>query len=449
MYGTLRKNIGFSLLPWAFLFLFEPSYALFDPLPDFIGYFIICVAIINMADINIRVREAFCAFRKAIVISILKYASIYLLDRFFVEQEQTVSILLFVFIFSFCELVVLIPAYKKLFEGMLSLGMLYGGEAVYHTNKKGGANLTEKAFRFSVLFLIAQKSLAALPEFTTLTLNDSYEFIKLLRVFSIILAIPFGVAWLVKMTKYCQMVREDKPFIEAVSNLYTEKADANPNFFTVRVLSVGILMFTVGFALSLDVYSEHINLLPDFIGYAVIALAALFLRDFSDKWIRVIVTSALGIASSVTFQIFNKKLMDNFFLSEITKNIEAYNAYYTVFAIRIVEAILFVVVLGTVVSFMSDIFSGYTDLSRDDLQREHKMLEKTFVRISIFAFVTAIITAASTVFYGYAQPMYYLRWYYSYSLLISFVLNVVFVFAICHFFNVIKNCIRRRYSLYL
>ena len=378
MYGILRKNIGFSLLPWAFLFLFEPSYALFDPLPDFIGYFIICVAIINMSDINIRVREAFFAFRKAIVISILKYASIYLLDKFFVEAEHTVSLLIFVFIFSFCELVVLIPAYKKLFEGMLSLGMLYGGEAVYYSKKKGRANLTEKAYRLSIFFLIIQKSLAALPEFTTLTLNESYEFIILLRVFSIILIIPFGVAWLVKMIRYCKMVREVKPFIDTVSRLYVEKADANPNFFTVRVLSVGIFMFTVGFALSLDVYSEHINLLPDFIGYAVIAMAAMFLRAFSDKWIDVLVTSIIGIASSATFQIFNKKLMDNFFLSEITKNIDAYNAYYTVFAIRIVEAILFVVILGTVISFMSDIFSGYTDLAREDLKREHKFLYALF-----------------------------------------------------------------------
>ena len=449
MYGILRKNIGFTLLPWAFLFLFEPSYALFDPLPDFIGYFIICVAIINMSDINIRVREAFVAFRKAIVLSFLKYASIYFLNKFFVEAEQTVSLLIFVFIFSFCELIVLIPAYKKLFEGMLSLGMLYGGEAVYFTKKEGGANLTEKAFRFTVLFLITQKVLAALPEFTTLTLNDSYEFIKLLRAFSMILVIPFGIIWLVKMTKYCKAVREDQPFIEAISSLYEEKADANPNFFTVRVLSVGILMFIVGFALSLDIYSEHINLLPDFLGYAVIALAALFLRDFSDKWIGVLITSVFGVASSVAFQIYNKKLMENFFLSEITKDIEAYNAYYTAFAIRIVEAILFVIVLGTVISFMSDIFSGYTDLSRDNLQREHKMLEKTFIKISIFAFVTAIFTAVSGVFYGYAQPMYYLKWYYSYSLLISFVLNAVFVLAIYHFFDVIKNCIRRRYKLYL
>ena len=109
----------------------------------------------------------------------------------------------------------------------------------------------------------------------------------------------------------------------------------------------------------------------------MIALAALFLRDFSDKWIGVLITSVFGVASSVAFQIYNKKLMENFFLSEITKDIEAYNAYYTAFAIRIVEAILFVIVLGTVISFMSDIFSGYTDLSRDNLQREHKMLEKT------------------------------------------------------------------------
>lgn len=449
MYGNLRKNIGFSLLPWAFLFLFEPSYALFDPLPDFIGYFIICVAIINMADINLRVREAFIGFRRAILISLLKYVSIYFLDKFFLENEQTVSLLIFAFIFSFCELMVLIPAYKKLFEGMLSLGMLYGGDAVYYSKKKGRANISEKAFRFSVFFLIIQKTLAAIPEFTTLSLNDSYEFIKLLRVFSIIIVLPFGIAWLIKMIKYCSAVREDKPFIEAVSNSYNEKADANPNFFTVRVLSVGLLMLTIGFSLSIDLYSEHLNLLPDFIGYGIIFLAAIFLRDYSDKWIGVAVTSVIGAASSIAFQIFNGKLINNFFLSEISKNIEAYDAYYTAFALRIAEAIMFLIVFGATVSFLSDIFSVYTDLGRDDMEREHRSLTKAFKKGSATTFIIAMLTAASGVFYGYAQPFYYLRWYYSYSLLISFVFNVVFAFTVWNFLEVIKNCIKRRYSLYL
>lgn len=77
MYGKMRKNIGFSLIPFAFLFLFEPHYALIDLLPDFIGYFIICLAIINLADINLRIREAFWGFRKAIAISICKYVALY------------------------------------------------------------------------------------------------------------------------------------------------------------------------------------------------------------------------------------------------------------------------------------------------------------------------------------------------------------------------------------
>ena len=449
MYGTLRKNIGFSLLPWAFLFLFEPSYALLDPLPDFIGYIIICIAIINMADINARVREAFVGFRKAIIVSVCKYATIYLLNKFFLEEEQTVSLLIFVFIFSFCEILLLIPAYKKLFDGMLSLGIFYGGEAIYYTKKKKRANLTEKAFRFSVFFIIVQKIFAAIPEFTTLSLNDSYEFIKLLRIFSIIIVLPLGIAWLVKMFKYCKKISEDKPFINSVSSFYLEKAEGNPNFFTVRVLSVGLLMLTVGSALTIDVYSEHLNLLPDFIGYGVIALSAIFLKNYSNKWVKVFVASLFGVVSSALFQYFNGKLLNNFYLSEITKNIGAYNAYYTAFAMRIIEAILFLIVLGTIISFLSDIFSEYTDMAREELVREHKTLEKAFVRRSIIMFIMALLAAASGVFYGYAQPFYYLRWYYSYSLLISFILNVAFVFSAYQFFDMIKSCIKRRYSLYL
>ena len=89
MNGKLKKNIGFSLMPLAFLFLFEPRYTLVDPLPDFIGYILLCAAIINLADINPRVYEAFLGFRKAILVSMLKYVALYMLYSFVYESANT------------------------------------------------------------------------------------------------------------------------------------------------------------------------------------------------------------------------------------------------------------------------------------------------------------------------------------------------------------------------
>ena len=57
MNGRLIRNIGFTLLPFAFLFLFEPGISIKDPIPDCIGYVIFCLAIRNLADIEIKNKE--------------------------------------------------------------------------------------------------------------------------------------------------------------------------------------------------------------------------------------------------------------------------------------------------------------------------------------------------------------------------------------------------------
>lgn len=449
MYGKLSKNIGFSLLPFAFLFLFEPNYTLYDVLPDCIGYFIICLAIINMADINIKVREAFAYFRRAIFISLAKYLAIYLLDKFFVDIEQNVSLLLFTFVFSFLELIVLIPAYKKLFEGFLSLGLLYGGEAVYYSKKAGKPNLTEKAFRFTLVFLTVQKLCAMLPEFTTLISHDFYEFIILLRVFGIIIVIPFGIIWLVKTIKYCYRVKKDEPFIKAVSDLYEEKANANPHFFTVRVLSTGLLILAIGLVASIDIYSDGVNLLPDYFCYGAILFEAAFLMKYSKKWLLVAISSLLGLVVSVFLHISNNYFAKNFYFSEISKEIDAYNAYYTTFFLKIAEAVFFVATITAILVFLWDIYKNYSDLARIERGREHRELKKIFVSGTITLSILAVLTGASGVFYYYAQPFYYTAWYYYYSMIISVAVNFIFAIYVWFFLESVKSAIKRRYSLYL
>ena len=402
-----------------------------------------------MADINIKVRESFAHFRRAIFISLAKYISIYLLDKFFVDIEQNVSLLLFTFVFSFLELIVLIPAYKKLFEGFLSLGLLYGGDAVYYTKKAGKANLTEKAFRFTFIFLSIQKLCATLPEFTTLISHSFYEFIILLRVFGIIIVIPFGIVWLIKMIKYCHFVKKDKMFINAISSIYEEKASANPHFFTVRVLSTGLLVLAIGLITSIDVYSDGVNILPDYFCYAGILFSAVFLMKYSKKWLPTAIVSFLGVIISAIQQISNNNFVKNHYFSEISKKIEAYNAYYTAFFFKLAEAIIFAVTIATMIAFLWDIYKNYSDLSRIERGREHREFKRIFVRGAVTIAILAAMTVASGVFYYYAQPFYYTAWYYYYSMIISIAINIIFAIYVWFFLESFKSTVKRRYSLYL
>ena len=156
MNGKLKKNIGFSLMIFAFFFLFEPSFGLIDPIPDIIGYAILCSALINLADINDRIYASFKSFRLGMLFSALRAVTYIVLENVFVDDEQTVGLLLFVFIFAVCDFIWIIPGYRALFDGLLSLGMFEGGDAVYYRKREKGRNASEKLKGLTIVFLIVK-----------------------------------------------------------------------------------------------------------------------------------------------------------------------------------------------------------------------------------------------------------------------------------------------------
>lgn len=464
MSGKLHKNIGFSLLPFAFLFLFEPGYAIIDPLPDFIGYIIMCSAVINLADINPRISEALGGFRKAILISLLRFLSIYLLDKVFIADEQTVGVLLFTFVFAFFELVVLIPAYRQLFEGLLSLGMLHNGTAVYlkylkktkKTDPESGKeiiyvkesrrNITEKAYTLTACFLVVRAASMTLPEFTTLISNNSYEFVRLLRFFGVLLTLPIGIVWLIKMISYCAKNRSDTPFIKELSEIYVKNAKENPNFYVVRLLSSVLYTLIVAFVISADFYSDYINLLPDFLFYIVLIVGAIFVRRFSNKWKYLLITSVSGAILNAVSHLLTLDFHKKFYPAAIKKNLEAYNSFYRMASFHIVDALILILTVVIVIFVLWDIFKMHTDITYASNIKEQKEEKSRFLKGAISTLVLAVLAAGGSVYYVLAQPFYNSElWFFYYSNIISVVISLGFTFTSVYFIGYINSCIKYHY----
>ena len=468
MNGKLKKNIGFSLMPLAFLFLFEPGYTVLDPLPDFFGYAILCLAMINLADISPRIMDAFVGFRKGILISGLRAFSIYLLQTVFSGNHRTVGLLLFAFVFSFFELVVMIPAYKSFFEGLLSLGMMHDGKAVYEKkrklisriNRKTGErvewiresrkNRTEKIFSLTVAFLLVKHCAMVLPEFTTLSGNTSYEFVSLLRVFGLVIALPISVAWLIRVCLYCAAVRKDTQFIDNLSALYLGRVNENPEFFTVREITVGIDVLLTSLILTVDFYSDYVNLIPDVLSYAVLIVAAILLRRYSQKWKLLSVVSACGIVTSFLSHYSAVHFHAEFYPNAIRKNLEAYHAYYRMLSYHILDAIIFCTVAVLSLLMLWDVYKCYTVLTLPDIEKEKREYRRKFILGGTFTLFFAIAAAVGTVYYILAQPFYYTgHWYFYYSTMISVAIDLIFVFAISYFIGFVKGAVRFRFRRYL
>lgn len=468
MNGRLKKNIGFTLMPFAFVFLFEPGYAILDVLPDFIGYIFLCAAIINLSDICPKMQDAYNGFRKGILISVLRFVSIYLLKSIFIGDEQTVGVLLFTFVFSLAELVLLIPAYKSFFESIQFLAMMHDGSAVYQKRIKTvrikdhqsgkvikkqeyvGKNLTERVLSLTVFFLIVRSLAMTLPEFTTLIDNSSYEFIKILRLLSALIVLPVCILWLVRIISFCAAVRKDSHFIENLSDKYLAKAKATPELFTVRELTTGLYVMLTAFVLCIDIYVDKINILPNFIFFAVLLLGAIFLRKYSRLWKYITLSAAVGALSSVASYASTVYFHNNHQLSAIRKNIEAYNAFYRMFAFNIIEAVVLAATSVITVIFLWNIFKHHTNMSVTDYGREKKEATQKYVVFGCLSVFTSLIAGGSRIYFVAVQPYLNIdKWIFNYSSMISTALSTIFAVSFAFFVHYVIGEIKYRYRLSL
>lgn len=484
MNGKLKKNIGFSLMPLAFLFLFEPRYTLIDPLPDFIGYMLLCAAIINLADINPRIYEAFLGFRKAILVSMLKYVALYMLYSFvyesantpvydgaedwaigvFHESEMAVGILLFVFVFGLFEMVVLIPAYRSLFEGMLSLGMYNDGTAIYlkkitkreKIDKKTGhktvlvreskRNLTEKAYFLTVALILGQVLANILPELTTLITNTSYAFVVHLRVLLMVLLVPISIAWLIKMLGYCSKIRMDTPFINNVSQKYVTFATENPDLYVVRKLIMGVSSLIVASVLCLNLYVNEVKVIPGFVFAMVVIFSAVTLRKYSKKWGLVISFATINtILSAVTYFATVKFYSD----SSLSK-LETYNAYNLLVGLSIAESVSFIITFIFTLIMVWEVYGKHTDISFTKEKQSYKAEKTYFLKGAVACTVSAIMMALANVYYVYANHPYLIiniKWIVEYSSVIVLGVSLVFIGILIYNLGNVINSIKCHYKL--
>ena len=449
MQARLQRNVGFSLIMFAFFFLFEPTYALVDALPDFIGYTILCVALINLADINDKIATSFKGFRNAIAISVLRYISMIYLNNAFSENEQSVGRLLFVFVFAILDLVIIIPAYRALFEGLLTLGLFEGGEAVYLKKKENGRNATEKIFSLTVLFLVFKNIICALPEFTSLQSNSGYEFVGVIRILAILLVAPISIIWLINILLYFRRIKNDTPFIEALSAKYMRKAEATPDYFTRRALTFALYTVLAAFVFTFDFYVENVNILPDIIFYGIVILMAVILRKKAIHRVKVVVLSALGSMISAGIGILEKDFFSRFTIEAVIKNFEAYNKYNLLVVLYAMKGIIFALLTYFVLKSVYNAFDAYIVTKQTDNEsyvQEHGKALRTRI---IIAFSLSLLSALSTMYRVLTLPHYDTSWICYYSGIITSLVQIAFIASICSTIIYLVGEVKYNYKTFL
>lgn len=439
--GKARKNMGLGLVIAAFFFLFNPYLSVVDVIPDFIGYALLCIGISQLADMNYHFEEALRYFKKMLLVSLAQTFCLFILFGFVTGKERPTALLLFAFTFAAIDIIVLTHAYNAFFEGMIYMGSRMDSTAVFHISEaqqkrfqrkkekweariqkenerrkkknlparplrelRAPQNATSRMALFTTVFVVVKAVLTALPEFASLALSSAedtaqnrfelYDFIGLFREVELLILVPLGIAWLVKMVKYVRSLTNDTAFMSALYEKYVTEVEPKSYLFIQRAIKLAFAVFSIGALFSIDFYIENNSILPDFLCPIIFIVALLLLKKFIKiPFYTYLLCGAHAVTSAITY-ILSANFYSNYTLSLTNIRIEAYNAFQIVSIVKIVDSVLFFAMMLSLLPVLHTVIKSYTGFapvseanvhSEEKLRYVHSMLGKKLIVLLVIA----------------------------------------------------------------
>ena len=150
----------YRLFLFGLFFLINPYFWVFDVLPDFIGFILMCFGVDKLSDLEGRFAAAKKGFIELAVISAVKTAGLVLLPHI-----DEIFVIVLVFSFGLLEAMFFIPAMKNLFEGFRYFGIRSGSNAAEYKS--------ESIQSLACVAYCLRIALAFLPEVPKLFVNST------------------------------------------------------------------------------------------------------------------------------------------------------------------------------------------------------------------------------------------------------------------------------------
>lgn len=315
-------------------------------------------------------------------------------------------------------------------------------------------NATTKATVLTLTFIILKPVLTFAPEILSMfdtTVNPNlnvnfYRYVDSFRLLSLFFLIPIGIVWLVGFVKYIRSIIKDKPFMNEISDKYTDEITPKTFMFIQRYIKLAFVVLAVALVFNIDFYIDNISILPDFISPIIFIIVLGIIRKFAKAPI-ISYVFAIGyiVTSAITF-ICNIYFYDNYTLTLTYINPEAYDVFMLLTVFKIVDSLMFAGMIISLLPLLSKIImenTGFVPISTTNFNAEekveyvHSMLKKKLTIISVFT----VIAAASSICY-----MLFLRQF-LYMWIIEFVVYIAFAVYFIHTLNDIQEEIDYKYML--
>ncbi len=455
------KHMGFLWVLLSALFLFNPTVACVDILPDAIGYLFLWIGLSRLADLNDYIEEALRRVKILFWFSVIHLALYSLISDTIAMADPVLKnpledrsfTLLFALIRMLFQCFLLIPAYRAMFRGIDRLADRFG-DGVLSRERRGRTAADRMASR-STTFVIANSLLSVLPEATSLTSGDLnttasfdwYDFIFMFRVLSVMLSLIFSTVWLIFFICYFVRVLRRREWLKKLRVSYGTDVLTQVGMLRVRRFSRAFIMLAIGVIFALSVRVDHGILFPGIVLAVLVPIAMGHLGKLLPKWKQCIAPSVfLGVASLVHWILNHVYFKVNLYvLEESIYNEKAFWLFFTMRIFGAIEAVATAVLLFYVLQQLQAIVRLHTRVSYDTpgseelSMRATERLHKTFEKKSALAFV--FFAAASVV--GMVDSA--LQMHYPWIWAIAFVFSFVGICLFWSFLRELTDEIRNRY----
>lgn len=288
-----KKNLHPRLLTAAAVILFNPFISTLDLLPDAIAWLLMLWAIAGVAEFVPHFDVATQHAKKLLLITALKVPSYFVASAYVAgDSRLRVMFTLVCFVFTVLELIWLFPFFGEFFAGLTYLVERHGMTTLAEPGRRTSPLV--RAQHAAYIALPAKLILALLPEFTLLSTNESAgiitdagrdlaSFRPLLTVFAFLIALGFGIYFLIAFLPLCRCLRRDEQLEEQLHEARTVALPPLKGRERIRRIHYAVWCMAGGSFMMIDAVFDGINYLPDFIGVALLAAAAALLLPFCKK----------------------------------------------------------------------------------------------------------------------------------------------------------------------
>ena len=410
-HAKIKKNLGLSCVIAAFFFLFNPDVGIVDILPDLFGYILMCSGLSMLSMLNDDIFEAHQKFKKMIIVSALKLVAVYILYGVFSASQQPSGSLLFTFVFGVIELILLVPAFKNLYDGLAYVANRRGGHGIL-LNKSGKFS-GDGVKSMSLVFVIAKLACAILPETLSLTITDYvdegpsmylYEFITEFRIIGFTVGLVFGIAFLVRSVRFFKRFIRETELIFALSQGFRTELDEREGVFIKKNLTAGLFALVAASVLCLDLHVPDYNCIPDIAAAVLFLIGAMLLKKYTSKYKMLAVSSIGYFVFSLVASIVRISFLNEYgFFSAANYKEEAYDQFVGMVGTTIVENIAFLAVVWCAVMALRQIVDVHTGAEiTSEYNRERQRIssaQNEHYKKLWTVFGLAVVAAFCSVFY--------------------------------------------------